>query len=83
MSPTVIRKTILAELAGAAPHPLPQATLLVAVQRLIPELRLADLVDHLGALRDQEMVKFLPDHFEPNVREMRRWFITDAGRAAL
>jgi len=82
-APLVIRKTILAELAGAAPHPLPQSTVLVAVRRLIPDLELKDLVDHLAWLRDHSMADFNPDRFEPDVRDMRRWFITDAGLAAL
>jgi hypothetical protein len=84
MSPLVIRRTILAELAAAAPYAAPAEGLLNAVNdKVRPKLSLSELRGHLSWLLDHTMVDFLPDDIDPDNVNARRWLIKEAGLAAL
>lgn len=83
MNARVIRRTILTELAAGHPHPTVQATLLEGVQSRIRDFSLADLVEHLGWLRDSALVDMMPDPLSPDDRSLRRWFITESGIVSL
>ncbi len=82
--PLIIRRTILAELARSRQFALPREQLLTQVNvRLRPALTEADLAEHLGWLKDHDMVDFLPDDMDPNNAAAHRWLIREAGLAAL
>ena len=84
MTPIVIRKTILAELAGASPYMLPAEQVLTAVNvRVRPQLSEKELQGHLRWLADNRMVDCESDELDPKSESLRKWFILEAGRAAL
>jgi hypothetical protein len=83
MSPLAIRKTILAELAGAPPEGLTQAGLLTLVQLRLRGLTMADLADELSWLRDHSLAAYAADPMDPDNREVRVWTVTMSGRASL
>lgn len=83
MNAAIIRRTILGELAASQPYQVVQATLHLCCNQRIPDLALADLVGHLGQLRDDGLVDFVPDPLSPEDSKIRRWFITTRGQAAL
>lgn len=82
MNSTLIRKTILAELAAYGSE-VTQPTLLLLVQQRLPKVALADLRDELAWLRDRDLVAYTADTFEPENRDARIWVITKAGELAL
>lgn len=84
MSPTILRKTILAELASASPHPLPAQQLLTQVNLLVrPQLEMAQLKDQLSWLNDRFLIGYIADELDPEDGNLRRWFIKETGFAAL
>ena len=86
MSPSIIRRTILAELARSEQYALPQEQLLTQVNlRLRPELTMDELAKQLSWMLDRKppMVAFLADSMEPDNAEARRWLITEAGLTQL
>lgn len=83
MSPLVIRKTILAELAAAPVEGLTQAGLLTLVALKLPGVTMADVADELSWLRDHGLAVFTAHPLDADNRELRNWAITTAGRNAL
>lgn len=79
---TILRKTILAELAAYGSE-VTQPTLLLLVQQRLPKITLADLRAELTWLRDRELAVSTDDTFEPENRDARIWAITKAGELAL
>lgn len=84
MSPLTIRITILRVLANAKPYAVPFETLLAEVNRLVrPELTSEMLLVHVRKLLDAVMIDFLSDDLDKDNEAARRWFIKEAGEAAL
>lgn len=83
MSPIIIRKTVLAELAGAPPEGITQGALLTIVQTRLPSVRMADLADELAWVRDHSLAAFTPNPLDEDNRELRAWAITSGGRLTL
>lgn len=82
--PLTIRLTILRVLDAARPYALPHETLVQEVNRLVrPALTAEQLQEHLSWLLDQTMVEFLADNLAPDDVTARKWFIKEAGQAAL
>jgi len=79
---TILRKTILAELANYGSE-VTQPTLLLLVQQRLPKITLADLRGELDWLRDRDLAASTADTFEPDNRDARIWAITKAGELAL
>lgn len=84
MTPLIIRRTILAELARSADFALPVEQLLEQVNlRLRPALTREQLQQHLSWLLDHAMIDFLPDELDRDNAAARKWLIREAGLAAL
>ncbi len=84
MSPLSIRLTILRALANVKPYALPFEMLLGEVNRLVrPVLTPEALTVQLRALLDQNMINYLADDLDSENEDARRWFIREAGEAAL
>lgn len=84
MTPQIIRRTILAELARSADYALPVEQLLTQVNlRLRPALTADALQAHLSWLLDNGHADFLPDEMEPTNADLRRWLIKEKGITAL
>ncbi|MBC8010059.1 MAG: hypothetical protein H7067_08180 [Burkholderiales bacterium] len=83
MSPSLLRKVILAELAEAPAEGLTQTGLLMLVQQHAPKTAMADLRDELAWLRDRTLAAFVADEFDQGNLDARTWTITTAGRLHL
>lgn len=80
MTPSVLRTTILAELAGAPNETLTEDGLLTCVQRRLPKTARADLRIELSWLRDRELTDYVRHPLDDDAKS---WTITTAGKAAL
>jgi hypothetical protein len=84
MTPQIIRRTILAELARSADYAITREQLLTQVNlRLRPQITDEQLASHLSTLLVAELVDFLPDEIEPENADLRRWLIREKGITAL
>jgi len=84
MTPQIIRRTILAELARDVKYAMPAVQLLEQVNlRLRPALTADELAKHLSWLLDREMVGFNADPIDPQDASLREWLIRSPGLTAL
>lgn len=82
MSPQVIRRTILAELASYGSGITP-AGLLELVKVKLPQTTLGDIVEELSWLRDHSHVAYTASPLDPDDRALRQWTITTQGELTL
>jgi hypothetical protein len=80
MKPSILRTTILTELAGAPAGTLTQEGLLTCVRQRLPQTALADLRQELAWLRDRGHADYVT---APLDDDARTWTITTQGLAAL
>jgi hypothetical protein len=82
MSPSVIRRTILAELLAYGSGITPGG-LLELVKTKLPQTTLADIAEELCWLRDHQLVAFTTNRLDPDDRALRQYTITNEGELHL
>ncbi|MCS6244657.1 MAG: hypothetical protein H2172_12460 [Opitutus sp.] len=82
MSPLVIRRTILAELAAYGSGLTPGG-LLELVKLKLPATTLGDIADELSWLRDHQLAAYTANPLDADDRTLRQWTITTTGELVL
>lgn len=84
MTVQALRLTILRTLAEVQPYALPAPQLFAELNRLArPPVSAVTFAEQIGWLHDRGLVDFLPDPMDPDNAEARKWFLKEAGAAAL